>query len=62
VDVYELVSDPAHERGRAVLKPENKTYPAIHPKGALEIFGVVVGQFREKGDRFIFHSFVWPPC
>lgn len=35
------------ERGRIVLKPENKTYPVIRPKGDLEIFGVVVGQFRK---------------
>ena len=35
------------ERGRAVLKPENKAYPVIRPKGDLEIFGVVVGQFRK---------------
>lgn len=35
------------ERGRVVLKPENKAYPIIRPKGALEIFGVVVGQFRK---------------
>lgn len=35
------------ERGRVVLKPENKVYPVIRPKGALEIFGVVVGQFRK---------------
>ena len=34
------------ERGRAVLKPENKAYPVIRPKRELEIFGVVVGQFR----------------
>jgi len=34
------------ERGRVVLKPENKAYPVIRPKGELEIFGVVVGQFR----------------
>ncbi len=36
----------ARERGRVVLKPENKAYPVIRPKGQLEIFGVVVGQFR----------------
>ena len=45
------------ERGRAVLKPENKAYlparcaqagPVIRPKGELEIFGVVVGQFRKR--------------
>jgi repressor LexA len=35
------------ERGRIVLRPENKTYPVIHPKGNAEIFGVVVGQFRK---------------
>lgn len=34
------------ERGRVVLKPENKAYPVIRPKGDAEIFGVVVGQFR----------------
>ena len=35
------------ERGRIVLKPENKAYPVIRPKGDLEVFGVVVGQFRK---------------
>ena len=35
------------ERGRIVLKPESKAYPVIRPKGDLEIFGVVVGQFRK---------------
>ena len=35
------------DRGRVVLKPENKAYPVIRPKGDLEIFGVVVGQFRK---------------
>jgi SOS regulatory protein LexA len=35
------------ERGRIVLKPENKAYPVIRPKGDVEIFGVVVGQFRK---------------
>ncbi len=34
------------KRGRVVLKPENKSYPVIRPKGELEIFGVVVGQLR----------------
>lgn len=37
----------ARERGRFVLKPENKLYPVIRPKSGLEIFGVVVGQFRQ---------------
>ena len=35
------------EKGRVVLRPENKAYPVIRPKGDLEIFGVVVGQFRK---------------
>lgn len=35
------------ERGRVVLKPENKAYPVIRPKDDLEIFGVVIGQFRK---------------
>lgn len=35
------------DRGRIVLKPENKAYPVIRPKSDLEIFGVVVGQFRK---------------
>ena len=34
------------ERSQIVLKPENKAYPVIRPKGDLELFGVVVGQFR----------------
>ena len=36
----------AREKSRIVLRPENKAYPVIRPKGDLEIFGVVVGQFR----------------
>ena len=35
------------ERGRLVLKPENKAYPVIRPKGDAEIFGVVVGLCRK---------------
>jgi len=34
------------EKGRVVLRPENKAYPVIRPKGELEIFGVVIGVFR----------------
>lgn len=34
------------EQGRVVLRPENKAYPVIRPKGNAEIFGVVVGLFR----------------
>ncbi len=35
------------ERGRLVLRPENKAYPVIRPKGDAEIFGVVVGLCRK---------------
>lgn len=34
------------EKGRVVLRPENKAYPVIHPKDGAAIFGVVVGLFR----------------
>jgi SOS-response transcriptional repressor LexA len=34
------------ERGQFVLRPENKAYPVIRPKGKLEMFGVVVGMVR----------------
>lgn len=37
----------AREKNRFVLRPENKAYPVIRPKGDLEIFGVVVGMFRK---------------
>ncbi len=35
------------EKGQYILKPANPAYPVIRPKGGLEIFGVVVGQFRK---------------
>jgi repressor LexA len=35
------------EKGRIVLRPENKAYPVIRPKDDAEIFGVVVGLFRK---------------
>lgn len=34
------------ERGQFVLKPHNKAYPVIRPKGQLEIFGIMVGLVR----------------
>jgi len=37
----------SREKGRVVLRPENKAYPVIRPKGDFEIFGVVVGLFRK---------------
>lgn len=35
------------EKGRIVLRPENKAYPVIRPKDNTEIFGVVVGLVRK---------------
>ena len=35
------------ERGRIVLRPENKAFPVIRPRGDAEIFGVVVGLIRK---------------
>lgn len=34
------------EKDRFVLKPHNKAYPVIRPKGELELFGVVTGLVR----------------
>ena len=34
------------ERGNFVLRPANKAYPTLRPKGKLEIFGVMVGLVR----------------
>lgn len=39
------------EKGEWVLRPANPAYPVIHPKGQLEIFGVIVGQFRKYKKR-----------
>ena len=35
------------EKGKFVLKPHNKAYPIIRPKGELEIYGVMVGLVRK---------------
>jgi repressor LexA len=35
------------EKGKFVLIPSNPAYPVIRPNSDLEIFGVVVGQFRK---------------
>lgn len=35
------------ENGRIVLRPENKAFPPIRPRGSDEIFGVVVGLIRK---------------
>jgi len=34
------------EKGAFVLKPANKAYPVIRPRGRLEIFGVMAGLVR----------------
>lgn len=34
------------ENGHYTLHPENKAYPVIRPRGALEIFGIMVGLMR----------------
>lgn len=35
------------ENGEFVLYPANKAYATLRPRGQMEIFGVVVGQFRK---------------
>ena len=35
------------DKGGFVLHPANPDFPTIRPKGNLEIFGIVVGQFRK---------------
>lgn len=37
----------AREKSEFILRPANKAYPVIRPQGRMEIFGVVVGQFRK---------------
>ena len=39
------------DKGEFVLRPANQAYPVIRPRGQLELFGVVVGQFRKYGRR-----------
>lgn len=46
VDNEFTLKELASERGRFVLKPHNKAYPVIRPRGELEIFGVVTGLVR----------------
>ena len=38
------------EQGRFILKPHNKAYPVIRPKGELELYGVVTGLVRRYRD------------
>ena len=37
----------ARDKDRIVLRPENKAFAVIRPRGQLEIFGVVTGLFRK---------------
>lgn len=46
VDSEFTLKELATEKGRFILKPHNKAYPIIRPKGELEIFGVMVGLVR----------------
>jgi repressor LexA len=46
VDNEFTLKELAVERGAFVLKPHNKAFPVIRPKGELEVFGVVVGLVR----------------
>lgn len=47
VDNEFTVKTLAMERGKPVLRPANRAYPVIRPRGTLEIFGVVVGLARK---------------
>ena len=46
VDDEYTIKRLGRERGRFILKPENKAYPILRPK-ELEIFGIVVGSYRK---------------
>ncbi len=46
VDDEFTLKELATERGQFILKPHNKAFPVIRPKGKVEIFGVLVGLVR----------------
>jgi len=46
VDSEFTLKELGMEKGKFILKPHNKAYPVIRPKGQLEIFGVMVGLVR----------------
>lgn len=50
VDDEFTLKELASERGRFVLKPHNRAYPVIRPKGQLEVYGVVTGLIRKYRD------------
>ncbi|HEX8988417.1 MAG TPA: S24 family peptidase [Rhodocyclaceae bacterium] len=57
VDNEFTLKELASEQGSFVLRPHNKAFPVIRPRGALEIYGVMVGLARryatagERGPR-----------
>jgi repressor LexA len=46
VDDEYTIKRLGRDRGRFILKPENKAYPVLRPK-ELAIFGIVVGSYRK---------------
>jgi len=46
VDNEFTLKELALERGKFILRPHNKAFPVIRPKGSLEIYGVMVGLVR----------------
>lgn len=50
VDNEFTLKELATERGKFVLKPHNRAYPVIRPKGELEVYGVVTGLVRKYRD------------
>ena len=46
VDNEFTLKELGYEQGKPVLRPHNPAYRTIRPKEDLEIFGVVVAQFR----------------
>jgi SOS-response transcriptional repressor LexA len=50
VDNEFTLKELATERGKYILRPHNRAYPVIRPKGELEVFGVVTGLIRKYRD------------
>lgn len=46
VDNEFTLKELGSEQGQFILKPRNKAYPVIRPRGELELFGVVTGLIR----------------
>lgn len=46
IDNEFTLKELAAERGRFILKPHNKAFAVIRPRGSLEIYGVMVGLVR----------------